>query len=126
MMQDSGADDPVVRSIEGVDAIDGKLMNLKVGQVMFALKLLGASNTRCAEINTSDLSAGPTQRVLCGLRRSAAGDKNGIIFAIWLVGPKEMMLRTAPILVLPEPAIVFEIVDGRRIGIAIVKVLDLI
>jgi hypothetical protein len=39
-------------------------------------------------------------------------------------GPKEMMVRVALLWVLPEPSIVLETVDRRRIRVPFVKILD--
>jgi hypothetical protein len=64
--------------------------------------------------------------MLCGLRRPAAGDKNGIVFPIRSARPKKMMIGTTSLLVLPETAIWFQVVDWARIGVTLVKLLDLL
>jgi hypothetical protein len=64
--------------------------------------------------------------MLCGLRRATAGDKNGMVFPIRSARPKKMMIRATSLLVLPESAILFKIIDRPRIRITIVEVLDLL
>ena len=63
--------------------------------------------------------------MLCRLGCSAAGNKNGIVFPVRLVWPKKVMISAAFSLVLPCAAILIQTFDRRRIGIAVVKVLNL-
>ena len=64
--------------------------------------------------------------MFCCLRSSAACDENGMVFSVWLVRPKEMMIGAASIRVFPGPAILFKIIDGPRIRISVVETTDLV
>ena len=102
MMENSGADNLVEGRPQLVDTIDGKLMDLKIAQVVFPLELFRASHTRRADVDAGDLSRRPPQGMLCCLRCSAAGDENGIVFPVRSVGPKEMIIGAAFLRVLPS------------------------
>src|SRR5580698_8701524 len=88
MMENSGADNLVEGLLQFIYAIDGKLMDLKIGQVMFALERLRPLHARRADVNAGDLSRRPTQRMLCCLGCSAAGDQNGKVFFIRSARPQ--------------------------------------
>jgi hypothetical protein len=60
------------------------------------------------------------------LRCPTAGNKNGIVFPKRSARPKKMMICMTSSLVLPETAILFQVIDWARIGITLVKVLDLV
>ena len=126
MMENSGADNLVEGLLQFAYAIDGKLMDLKIGQVIFALERLRPLHTRRADVDAGDLSCRPAQRMLCRLGCSAAGNENGIVFLVGPAGPKEVIIRAALSLVLPCPSILIQAFDRRRIGIAVVEVLDLL
>jgi hypothetical protein len=48
-----------------------------------------------------------------------------VVFPIGKSGPKNMMVRAGFLWVLPEPSIVLEAVDRRRVWIPFVEVLDI-
>src|SRR5207302_10105412 len=72
MMKNSSADDLVEAHSQSVYLLDWKLVDLKIFQIVFALEFLGTMHTRRADVDAGNLSCGPTQRVLCCLRCSAA------------------------------------------------------
>jgi hypothetical protein len=47
-----------------------------------------------------------------------------VVLPIGKSGPEKMMIRAVFLWVLPEPSIVLEAVDRRRIRVSFVKVLD--
>src|SRR6266436_40008 len=105
MMENTGADNLVEAHAQLVYLLDGKLVDLKIFQIVFAFEFLRASDTRCADVDAGNLSCGPTQGMLCCLRRSAAGDENGMVFPVGFVRPEEMVIRATPVRVFPEPTI---------------------
>src|SRR5260370_36961547 len=105
---------------------DCKLMDLKIFQIVFALELLRTLHTRCADVDAGNLSSGPTQGMFCCLRRSAACDENGMVFAVGSVRPEEMVIRATPVRVVPEPTVLFKTIDRPRIRITVVEASDLI
>ena len=64
--------------------------------------------------------------MLGGLRSSTAGDEDRLIFFIGAVGPEQMKVSAASLGILPLPLIFFQIFNGRRIGIVVVEVTDLV
>jgi hypothetical protein len=52
----------------------------------------------------------------------AAGNEDGSVFPIRSGRPKKMIISAAPLLVLPEPSIVFEAIDRPGIRISFVEV----
>src|ERR1700726_3158905 len=101
--------------------LDGKLVDLKIFQVVFSLELLRMAQTRCAAVDASNLRFRPTQRMLGRLRCPAAGDEDGLVFPIGLSGPKQMKVCAASLAVLPQASISVEIVDRPRIGVTVVE-----
>ncbi len=126
MMENTGADNLVEAHPQLAYLLDCKLMDLKIFQIVFTLEFLRTLHTRCADIDAGNLSCGPTQGMLCCLRRSAAGDENGMVFPVGFVRPEEMVIRATPVRVFPEPTILLEAVDRPRIGITVVEASDLI
>ena len=86
MMQNPGADDLIEARLQLVDALDGKLVDLEIVQVVFALELLGAAHARRAEVDAGNPRRGPAHGVLGRLRRPAAGNEDGVVFPIGPAG----------------------------------------
>jgi len=124
MMQNPGADNLIEACRQLACALDGKLVNVEIAQVVFSLELFGTAHARSAEVDAGNLCRGPTHGMLRRLRRSAAGNEDRLIFAVGFRRPEEVIVRTVSLLVLPEPSIVFEAVDRAGIRIALVEVLD--
>ena len=103
---------------------DGKSVDLKIVQTVFSLELLNAAHTRCAKVDADNLSRGPTQGMLGRLRCAAAGDEDGVVFLVRSGGPKQVIIRAASLLVLPELLIFFQGIDRPRIGIPFREVSD--
>jgi hypothetical protein len=55
------------------------------------------------------------------LRCPAAGNEDGLVLPIGACRPEEVIVRAAFLPVLPEPSIFLEAVDGRWIGMTLVK-----
>src|SRR5258705_5323597 len=126
MMENTGADNLVEAHAQLVYLLDGKLVDLKIFQIVFAFEFLRASHTRCADVDAGNLSCGPTQGMLCCLRRPAPSDENGMVFPVASVRPKEMVIRATPVRVVPEPTVLFKTIDRPRIRIAVVEASNLI
>ncbi len=126
MMENTGADNLVEAHPQLAYLLDCKLMDLKIFQIVFTLEFLRTLHTRCADIDAGNLSCGPTQGMLCCLRRSAACDENGMVFAVGSVRPEEMVIRATPVRVVPEPTVLFETIDRSWIRITVVEASDLI
>jgi hypothetical protein len=56
---------------------------------------------------------------------SAAGDEDGAVFPIGAGGPIQMMIRAAPLPVLPELLILVEAIERSWIRIPFVEVLNI-
>ena len=65
-----------------VDALDRKLVDLEVVEVVLALERLGAAHAGRAEVDAGHPRRGPAQGVLGRLRCSAAGDQDGEVFPV--------------------------------------------
>jgi hypothetical protein len=124
MMQNPGADNLIEARLQVTDPLDGKLMDLEIVQIVFSLEFLGTAHARRAEVDAGNLSCWPTQGVLCRLRCPTACNEDEAIFPIRPGRPKQMIIRVAPVSVLPEPPIFFEAVDRPRIRITVVEVPD--
>jgi hypothetical protein len=123
-MEYPGADDVIEAPLELVYPIDGELMDLESAQVVLSLELLSIAYARRAEIDAGNPSPGSPQGVPCRLRGAASRDEDRVVFSIGKSGPKKMMVRACFLWVLPEPSIVLEAVDRRRIRVPFVEVLD--
>ncbi|MFA9614758.1 MAG: hypothetical protein ACERK9_12525 [Deltaproteobacteria bacterium] len=58
------------------------------------------------------------------LRRTATSDKNIQLFSIRLGRPEKMVVRVANALVLPMLAIAIQFLDGRWVGMPLIKITD--
>src|SRR5262245_33714487 len=125
MMEHPGAGDVIEAPLQLVYPIDGELMDLESAQVVLSLEFLSTAYTRRAEIDAGNPSPRPPQGISGRLRCAAARNQDGVVFAIGKSGPKKMMVRAGFVWVLPEPSIVLEAVDRRRIGVPFVEVLDI-
>ena len=88
---------------------------------VFTLQLLRELDALRADVDSDYAGARPTQRVVSGLHRAAAGDQYAAVVAVRLVRPEEMRFG-APAPIVPGAAIDVQIVRGRRIGVVFVKV----
>jgi hypothetical protein len=124
MMEHPGADDVIEAPLQLVYPIDGELMNLESAQLVLSLESFGTGHARGAEIDGGDSSTRPPQGIPGRLRRAASRNEDGVVLPMGKSGPEKMMVRAALLWVLPEPSIVLQAVDGRRIRVPFVKVLD--
>jgi len=125
MMEYPGADDVIEAPLQLVYPIDGELMDLESAQVVLSLEFLSTAYARGAEIDAGNPSPRPPQGIPRRLRCAASRNEDGVLLPIGKSGPEKMMIRAAFLWVLPEPSIVLEAVDRRRIRVPFVKVLDL-
>src|SRR4029077_6534067 len=121
MMKNPGADNLIEARFQFVDALERKLADLEIVQVVFPLELLGRAHTGCAEVDAGDLSRRPTQSMLGRLRCPAPSNEDGLVFPIGSYRPEEMIVRPAFLSVLPEPSIFLKAVDWGWIGMMFVK-----
>src|SRR5271168_2988999 len=77
-----------------------------------------------AAVDAGNVGIGPPHGMLGRLRCPAARDEDGLLFPIRPVGPKQMIVRAPSFAVLPEPLILFQVIDWWRIRITIVEVAD--
>ena len=124
MMENPSADNLIEVHFQIVHPLDRKLLDLKIVQTVFSLQLLSAAHTRCAKVDADNPSSGPTQGMLGRLRCPAAGNEDGVVFLVRSSGPKQMIIRAASLLVLPELLIFFKAIDRSRIRITFVEVPD--
>src|SRR5580765_7819909 len=61
VVQNSGADDLVETGAQVFDTFDGKLVDLKIFQVVFLLQFLGMAHAGCAAVDSRHLCRGPAQ-----------------------------------------------------------------
>ncbi len=126
MMENSRAHNLVKVRLQLVYLLDGKLVDLEIVQVVFSLELLGVTYTRCTKVDAGNQGRWPTQGMLGRLRCPAACNEDGMIFPIGSGRPKQMIVRAASLLILPEPPVSLETIDRPRIRIAVVEVSDLV
>jgi hypothetical protein len=124
VMEDSGANNLIEARIQFVSPLDWKLVELEILQVVFALEFLGAAHTGCAKVDTGHLRVRPAQGMFGCLRRSAAGNKYGMIFSKSSGRPKQMIIGAAPFAIPPKASITVKAVNRPRIWVALVEVLD--
>src|SRR5262249_922025 len=123
MMEDPGANDVIEARLQLVYPIDGEVMDLESAQLVLLLEFLGTAHARRAEIDAGDASPRPPQGIPGRLGWAASRKEEGVIPPVGKRGPEKMMIRAAFLWVLPEPSIVLEAVDRRRIRVSFVKVL---
>ena len=124
MMEYPGADDVIEASSQLVYPIDGELMDLETAQVVLSLEFLGTAYAGRAEIDTGNPSPRPSQGIPRRLRCAASRNEDGVVFPMGKSGPEKMMVGAMFLWVLPEPSVVLEAVDRRRIRVPFVKILD--
>ena len=124
MVQNARADDLIESHRQVADTIDRQLMDLEIGQVVFAPEILRVPHARRAEIDSDDPGRGTASGMLRRLGCSAACHEDRALFCVRLVRPEQVEVSAASVLVLPAPLIVIEIVDRPRIRILFVEVLD--
>jgi hypothetical protein len=107
MMENSSAHDLIEARLQLVHMLDGKLVDLKIVQVVFSFELLSTAHARCAKVDANNLSLRPTQGMFGCLRCSAPGNEDGVVFPVTSGVPKQMIICVAPVSVLPEPSIFF-------------------
>src|SRR6266487_5304226 len=122
VMKNPGAHDLIKAHVEVTYLLDFKFVDLKIFQVVFSLESLRMAHTRCAAVDSCNLSPGPAQRMLGRLRCPAACDQDGLVFYIRSGRPKQVIVRAASLPVLPELAIFVQIIDRWRIRITVVEV----
>jgi hypothetical protein len=125
MMEYPGADDVIEASSQLVYPIDGELIDLETAQVVLSLEFLGTAYAGRAEIDAGNPSPGPPQGIPRRLRCAASRNEDGVVFPMGKSGPEKMMVGAMFLWVLPEPSVVLEAVDRRRIRVPFVKILDL-
>jgi hypothetical protein len=125
VMEYPGADDVIEALPQLMYPIDGELIDLESAQVVLSLEFLGTAHARGAEIDAGNRGPRPPQGIPRRLRCAASRNKDGVVSLIGKSGPKKMMVRTAFLWVLPEPSIVLEAVDWRRIRVSFVEVPDI-
>ena len=76
---------------------------------------------RRADIDGDDARAGMTECEFRGLPRSASGNEDIEVSAIFLVGPKQVKLGAVDIQVLPHIASAIEVLKRRWVGMTGVK-----
>jgi hypothetical protein len=104
MVQDSGADDVLERSLKLAGPFDRKLVYFKVIEPVSGFQLSGERYAFRADVNAYDLRVRPTNGIVRGLDGAAAGYEDAAIAAVCLVRPKKMGLRAAA-RVVPSPAV---------------------
>src|SRR5271165_2944091 len=120
VVQDAGADDVVEALAEFGGALQSELAHLEVGERVLALQPLRERDAFGADVDPDDLGAGPAQRIMRGLGGPAAGDQYAPVVAVGLRRPEEMGVgASAP--VVPSLTVGVQVVDGRRVGMMLVK-----
>ena len=100
------------------DALDRKLTDLEIREVVLALQLRSVIQAGGADVNADDAGIGAAERILGGLPRSASGDEDIQVGAIRSFGPQQVVLGAMAILVLPLVTSAIQVGDGGRIGMA--------
>ena len=121
MMENAGTHYLIKTQTQIAHLFDGELVKLKVCQIVFSLELFRAPDTDPATVNPRNLSFGPPQCILGGLRCSTTGNEDGLVRPVGSRRPKEMKVSAASLRVLPESPILVEIVDRPGIRIAVVE-----
>ncbi len=124
MMEDAGADNLVETHPQFADVLDRQVIHLEIVELVFALERLRGAHARGAEVDADHTRRRPSQRVLGGLRGAAAGNQDGKIILVGFGGPEQMVIGAESLRVLPVTLIGVEAVDGRRVGIPLVEVLN--
>ena len=86
-MQHASGDDQIEVLVQVARALDRQLPNFEVRQVVLLLQRFGVLETRRADIDSDDARARMTKCELRGLPRSASGNEDIEVGAIFLVGP---------------------------------------
>jgi hypothetical protein len=124
MMENPGTDNLIKAHFQIGYALNGKLVDLEIVQVVFSLEVFRVTDTRRAKVDAGHPRRRPAQGMLGRLRRPAAGNEDGSILPITAARPKQMIVCAASCPVLPQPAISLEAIDRPGIGILVVKVPD--
>jgi len=101
-------------------------MDLEIFQFIFFFELLRVMNAGCTAIDRGNLGIGPTHRMLVGLGCSTSRDEDGLVFPVRFARPVQMVIGPPSFVVLPARLVFLKILDGRRIGILVVEVSNLL
>jgi hypothetical protein len=82
-------------------ALDRKLVDLKILQIVLFLELLSVAHTGRTAIDAGDLSVRPSQRMFGCLRCPTSGDKDTLVFPINVTRPKQVKVGSPPLAILP-------------------------
>ena len=104
------------RQVEGapelLDALDRKLMEFEVLEIVLALKIARVAQAGLADVDRRDSGVGLAQRIPRRLRRAAAGDQDFLVCARLLGGPNQMELGPATVRIFIEARCSSRLVSG--------------
>jgi hypothetical protein len=101
--------------------LDGELPQLEIVEPVLFLQRLRIGDAFRADVNSYYARARPANGIVRGLGCAAARDENAAVITIRFARPKEVRLG-APAIVVPGAPVGSEIVDRRRVGMALVEV----
>src|SRR5580693_4174394 len=97
MVKHARANNLVERLAKLPDPLDRKPVKLQISYVMLLLKISGMAQACFADVDRGDTRVGLHQRMTRGLRRAAAGDKDGSIATRLFQRPQQQRLRAPPL-----------------------------
>src|SRR4051794_36918084 len=123
-MQHARRDDQIKAPVEVARALDRQLPRFEVRQFILLLQRFGVLETRRADIDGNDARAGMTECELRRLPRSASGNQNVEVRAVFFARPKQMKLGAVDVRVLPQSNSAIEILEWRWVRMTRVKLAD--
>ncbi len=97
MMKDARANDLIEGLAKLPDPLDRKPVELQIFYVVLLLKITGVAQACFAEVDRDDTRVRLHERMTRGLRRAAAGDKDGSIGTRLFQRPQQQGLRAPPL-----------------------------
>src|SRR5262249_54075938 len=114
VVQHAGADDEIETSSQRRGSLDRPLLDVKVGQTVLALQLLGLLEAGGTDVDADDVRLRTTNGVLRRLPRTASGNKDVEVRTELAIRPDEMEFGTRAVGTTPLVARAIEVLDGRR------------
>jgi hypothetical protein len=121
MMEHASTNDLVKRPAEFPNLLDGEAVEVEISQAIFLLKIARVAQAGFAEIDCGHISVWLAERMNGSLRRSTAGDQDLSIRPRLKGRPQEKRRNPAALRVTIEFAVPIEIINRRRIRVAIVE-----
>ena len=123
VVKHAGADDLLERAFQIAGALHCKMSHFEVLERICAFQIERMRDAGFADIDAYNAGVRPSDGIMRGLIRAAAGDEDTAVIAIGLIRPEQICVGS-PAFVGPCTTIRIDIVSRRRVWMVVVKLSD--